>query len=428
MKGFESFVFGEWIRDFDLTPAALREIVSEARKRTGEARSMSGEALADAVDALRSLWEEQGTSRAAFLGAQPERTFGLSRPMIERGLDHLVRSLHRGVAESRTALQLGSPRALRAEPLGVVLHVVSGNVFFGPCESLLAGLLTRNVNLVKRPGGSADFLSWFFRSLEEAAPRLAATTALLTWPGASEDIETHLGREVDGIVVAGDMETIAAYRRLASPLTALVEFGPRVSLAVVSRAALDGVDMDGLARDVALWDQLACTAAQCVYVQGETGAIHLAERLADALKRLARTLPEGEAGLDERIEIARFRDTARFAEAMATAKIFCGGTDELTTVVFEKDPCFAPSPLRRSVRVKPYEEMTDLTAALKPLRGILQTVGLAVNASERQPYGDCLTALGARRFCAIGAMNEPAPDSLHDGTMELHRLTRWVEQ
>ncbi len=388
---------------------------------------MSGETLADAVDSLRSLWKEQGTSRAAFLATQPERTFGLSRAMIERGLDHLVRSLHRDVAKRRGALQLGNPRALRAEPLGVVLHVVSGNVFFGPCESLLAGLLTRNVNLVKRPGGSADFLSWFFRSLEKAAPRLAATSALLAWPGASEDIEGHLGREVDGIVVAGDMETIAAYRRLASPLTALVEFGPRVSLAVVSKAALDAVDMDGLARDVALWDQLACTAAQCVYVQGETEAIHLAERLADALKRLARTLPEGEAGLDERIEIARFRDQARFAESMGTARVFGGATGELATVVFEKDSGFAPSPLRRSVRVKPYEEVADLTAALKPLRGILQTVGLAVNASERRRYRDCLTALGARRFCSIGAMNEPAPDSLHDGTMELQRLTRWVD-
>ena len=423
----DSFVFGEWVKDLVLTPAALREIVSEARQRTETARSMSGEALADAVDALRSPWEEQGQSRTDFLEAHPERSFGLSRPMIERGLDHLVRSLHRGVAERRAALQLGSPRALRAEPLGVVLHVVSGNVFFGPCESLLAGLLTRNVNLVKRPGGSADFLSWFFRSLEQAAPRLAAITALLDWHGGSEDIESHLGREVDGIIVAGDMETIAGYRRLASPLTALVEFGPRVSLAVVSRAALDVVDVAGLARDVALWDQLACTAAQCVYVQGENGAMHLAERLAAALQELARTLPEGEAGLDERIEIARFRDTARFAEAMGTARVF-GGSGELASVVFEKDPVFAPSPLRRSVRVKPYEELANLTATLKPLRGILQTVGLAVSALERDRYHEFLSAMGARRFCSIGAMNEPAPESVHDGTMELQRLTRWVEE
>jgi hypothetical protein len=424
----DSFVFGEWIPDLVLTPEVLREILSEARKRTGEARSMSGRALADSVDSLRALWDEGGRSRTAFVETQPERTFGLSRPMIERGLDHLARSLHRGVAERRAALQLGSPHGLRPEPLGVVLHVVSGNVFFGPCESLLAGLLTGNVNLVKRPGGSADFLSWFYRSLEAAAPRLAAATALLDWPGGSEGIEGHLGREVDGIVVAGDMETIAAYRRLASPLTALVEFGPRVSLAVVSRAALDVVDMTGLARDVALWDQLACTAAQCVYVQGETGAAHLAERLAEALKEIAGTLPEGEVSLDERIEIARFRDTAHFAEAMGRARVFGGGTGALATVVFEKDAGFAPSPLRRSVRVKPYEEGADLIAALKPLRGILQTVGMAVSASERHRYQECLSALGVRRFCSIGAMNEPLPEMLHDGTMELQRLTRWVEQ
>jgi hypothetical protein len=207
-----------------------------------------------------------------------------------------------------------------------------------------------------------------------------------------------------------------------------VEFGPRVSLAVVSSEALDVVDMAGLARDVALWDQLACTAAQCVYVQGETGAILLAERLAEALRQIARTLPEGEASLDERIEIARFRDTARFAEAMGRARVFGGRTGALATVVFEKDAAFAPSPLRRSVFVRPYERLADLTAALKPLRGILQTVGMAVSTSERHRYQESLSALGARRFCSIGAMNEPAPESLHDGTMELQRLTRWVQE
>jgi hypothetical protein len=112
---------------------------------------------------------------------------------------------------------------------------------------------------------------------------------------------------------------------------------------------------------------------------------------------------------------------------MGTAKVFCGAKDELVTVVFEADSTFTPSPLRRAVTVKPYEEISDLTEALSPVRGILQTVGLSVSPSERGSYQRGLSSLGVRRFCPIGEMNEPGPDSLHDGTMELQRLTRWAE-
>jgi len=434
-----SFLFGEWAREPVLTPERVREVLAEARARLGRIRALRAETLAGALDVLRRSWEKGGSFRQAFLESRPERSVGLSRAMIERGIDQFARLLHPAVASSRAASQLGHPAALdgfvprdsnglRAEPLGVVLHVVSGNVFFGPAESLLAGLLTRNVNLVKRPRGCGDFLEFFFRSLQEAAGDLASCTALLDWPGGSEDIEGLLGREADGIVVAGDAETIASYRRHASSFTALVEFGPRVSIAVVGEAALDRLDVDGLARDVALWDQLACTAAQCIYVQGEVAAIQVAKRLAAALADLARSLPEGEAGLEERIEVGRFRDVARFAEALGSARVFPGPAGSLSTVVFEKDPGFLPSPLRRCVRVKSYAGVADLAAALRPVRGILQTVGLAVAAEEQARYEECLAGLGARRFCAIGTMNEPPPDALHDGTMELGRLVRWVER
>ncbi len=425
MTGSESYLFGEWFRDLVLTREKTREILDRARGRCERARSFEG-----SLGGLKRAWERGGRHRDAFLASRPEGTVRWSRPMIERGLDHFARLLHPEVARSRAARQLEGREsgAVRAEPLGVVLHVVSGNVFFGPAESLLAGLLTGNVNLVKRPSEGGDFLRFFLRSLEEEAPDLAESTALLTWRGGEGPVEEILGRDVDGIVVAADSETIMSYRRIASPLTVLVEFGPRVSVAVVSRAAFEDVDLDGLARDVALWDQLACTAAQCIYVQGESEAADLATLLAAALFALGRSLPEGDAPLDERIEVGRFRDSARFAEASGAARVYPGPAGSLSTVVLEKDPAFQPSPLRRSVRVKPYADISALLKVLRPLRGLLQTVGLAVALEERTEYERLLAGVGARRLCPIGTMNEPPPDALHDGTMELARLVRWVER
>ena len=255
--------------------------------------------------------------------------------------------------------------SLRPEPLGVLLLVVSGNVFTGPAEALMAALCTRNAAIVKRPGVGGEFVDLFVESLEEAAPDLAAAVALLSWKGGTGAVERPLAERVDGIVVAGDGETIAAYRRLAPATTPLVEFGPRVSVAIVSRGGIDGLAIDRLALDIARWDQLACSAAQVVYVEGEEEAMSTAARLAEALARLERSLPAGAVTIDERIEVARLRQEATFAESQGDARVFAAD-GVVATVVFERDPRFRPSPLGRSVRVKPYRHLDDLVLGAGP--------------------------------------------------------------
>jgi hypothetical protein len=181
-----------------------------------------------------------------------------------------------------------------------------------------------------------------------------------------------------------------------------------------------------LARDVALWDQLACTSAQCVYVEGRKRARLVAEDLAAELDGLTAVLPEGSLTLDERIEIARLRALGEFAEAAGEARMHCS-RNGLSTVVFEDDVSFALSPLRRSVWVKPYGSLAELRRGLAPARGLLQTVGLCVEPAERADYQRELALAGARRFCPVGQMNAPLPHAVHDGAMELQNLVRWVE-
>jgi long-chain-fatty-acyl-CoA reductase len=381
--------------------------------------------------ALHAAWAPGGAFREAFFESQPEIGTGLSRAMVQWALDRFADRIDPARASERAALQFANARCtgatvLRAEPLGALLLVVSGNVFTGPAEGLLAALFTRNAAIVKRPSAGGEFVDLFFASLHETAPDLAAAAALAAWKGGTEAIERPLAEGVDGIVVAGDSDTIAAYRRLAPSTTPLVEFGPRVSVAVVSHRGIDALDVDRLARDVALWDQFACSAAQSVYVEAEDAARATAARLAEALARLERTLPAGHATLDERVEVARLRHEAAFAETQDAARLF-PVDGALATVVFERDAVFRASPLRRSVRVKPYRSLDELAIALEPARHLLHTIGLAIGANERSQYEERLAAAGARRLCNIGAMNEPSAVGSHDGVLELQRLVRWVE-
>jgi phenylacetate-CoA ligase len=414
-----------------VTPHDIDDLLRAVRGGARTLRSCSPQRFDELIAALHVTWSPGGRFRERCLASAFERGIGLSRPMVEWALDRFAMRLNPAQAFERAAMQLGQAResaaiSLRAEPLGVLLLVVSGNVFTGPAEALMAALCTRNAAIVKRPGMGGEFIDLFVESIEEAAPDLAAAVALLSWKGGTDAVEKPLAESVDGIVVAGDGETISAYRRLAPATTPLVEFGPRVSVAIVSRGGIESLAIDRLALDIAQWDQLACSAAQAVYVEGEEAAMSTAARLAEALARLERSLPAGDVSIDERIEMARLRQEAAFAESQGDARVFAA-SDAVATVVFERHLRFRPSPLGRSVRVIPYQHLDELVSALAPARHLLHTIGLAVASSERAEYEHTLAAAGARRLCAIGSMNEPSAAGAHDGMLELQRLVRWVE-
>ena len=414
-----------------ISPGNIAALLRDVRGGARILRSCPQRQLDDQLTALHAGWAAGGAFREAFLQSKPEIGTGLSRPMVQWALDRFAARIDPARARERAALQFANtrragPTVLRVEPLGALLLVVSANVFSGPAEALLAALFTRNAAIVKRPSAGGQFVDLFFESLEDTAPDLARAATLAAWKGGTDDIERPLAEGVDGIVVAGDSDTIAAYRRLAPPTTPLVEFGPRVSVAVVSQRGIEALDIDRLARDVAFWDQFACSAAQAVYVEGEDAARATAARLAEALARLERTLPAGPATLDERVEVARLRHEAAFAETQGAAHLF-PVEGALATVVFERDAAFRPSPLRRSVRVKAYRSLDELADALEPVRHLLHTIGLAIGSNEHSEYDERLAAAGARRLCDIGGMNEPSAVGSHDGVLELQRLVRWVE-
>ena len=432
-----SLAFGAAAPAGPLDAEQATAIVRQGRERALALRALPVERILEDLGRLRPLWGRGGAYREAYLRARAADA--RTSPMLELALDRFAAALVPGLLRRRLASQLANPecldrfvatqsgRAMRAEPLGTVLHVVSGDVFVEPVELLIGALITKNASVMKCPTGQELFLTLFQKSLDEVAPALGAATAVLAWPGGATEVEAAIAAQVDGVLVAAGPHTVAAYRRLASPATALIELGPRVSLAVVSAAGLATLSDGALARDVALWDQLASTAAQVVYVQGAAAAQAVAERLAAALEALESELPSGPGTLNERIEIARLRDGARFGEVAGTARLFASTAPALWTVVYEDDRRFLPSPLRRSVRVKAYDALDDLTATLGPVRGALQTAGLGVGADERADYQDALARSGVRRICALGRMNLPAIDELKDGGMELSRLVRWVE-
>ena len=104
---------------------------------------------------------------------------------------------------------------LLAQPWGVVAHVSAGNVFVGGVDSLIQGIVTKNVSLMKMSSVDPLFPVLFARSLREldAEGVVSASVALLLWPGGDAAIERVIKQGCDGVVVYGGAETVRSYRQ-----------------------------------------------------------------------------------------------------------------------------------------------------------------------------------------------------------------------
>jgi hypothetical protein len=65
---------------------------------------------------------------------------------------------------SKTASFNGQVRAM---PLGTLLHVTAGNVFLSSIDSLIMGILTKNVNIVKVSSSNLFFPLFFVQKLKD---------------------------------------------------------------------------------------------------------------------------------------------------------------------------------------------------------------------------------------------------------------------
>jgi phenylacetate-coenzyme A ligase PaaK-like adenylate-forming protein/acyl-CoA reductase-like NAD-dependent aldehyde dehydrogenase len=442
--------FGELVElDQPLTPDDVQAVVDEAHRRKAALQALPLERILDLLERVAAAWADPDYPlRKVALSELPGRIhFGAK--MIEQGVLTMVDLLRRENLVKRLDVDLDAAAYLDgwvyhqrfggfllAQPLGVVAHVSAGNVFVGGVDSLIQGIVTKNVSLMKMSSVDPLFPVLFARSLRELDGEgvVSASVALLLWPGGDAAIERMIKQGCDGVVVYGGAETVRSYREDLGLHTKLIEYGPKYSFVMVTADALARAGLDAaarrIARDVVMWEQSACSSPHAVYVEnaaGATTADDLADALARALAEWARELPPGTITDDEGTEITRVREMARVEQVMGTACLLAppeGGTE--WTVVMQRTPEFQTSCLNRTVFVKPVARLEEAIAAMEPLAGYLQSVAILADLPRAEALGQALTRLGADRFVEIGQMAVRKHGTPHDGTRGLAELVRWT--
>ncbi|HEX6588980.1 MAG TPA: acyl-CoA reductase [Longimicrobiales bacterium] len=427
-----------------LSAVQMRELA--ARLRANRARHLARRPVAEVIDVIDQagrMFARGGAMRAETVELLPAVT-RMSVPMIELILDRMSADWQGAALRRLVALELGSPnvldrfvsqpdagRSVRALGPELALTVFAGNVPGVPVTALVRCLLVKAAVIGKSAADDPVLAVLFARALERVDPALASCIALTYWPGGAAAPEEAALAEADTVVVYGGADAIASIRRRAPARTRVLEHGPRMSLGFVAREALVQTGARALARSVAVaaatFDQHGCVSLHGAVVErgGDVDPKTFAEIVFEELEAIGRDLPAGRLTAGEAAALQAERGRAEFAH-LAGGAIWASGRAG-ATVVYSEAPDLTPSCLDRFIRVGAVDRIEDVLPALDPLRGLLQTAGLAAEPPRNAVLADFLAEAGFTRIAPFDAMPWPPAHWHHDGAAPLAELVRWVD-
>ncbi|MCR5611778.1 MAG: acyl-CoA reductase [Clostridiales bacterium] len=315
-----------------------------------------------------------------------------------------------------------SPVRQRLLPLGTLLHIAAGNVDALPVFSVLEGLLTGNVNILKLPRDDGGLSVTILLKLMEYEPAIRGRVFVFDFPSENIDALKKTAAVADAVIVWGGDEAVTAVRRLASPDTRIIEWGHRLSFAYVSGFVTDEA-LSGLAYNILDTDQLYCSSCQGVFVdtEDENELPYFAERFADILEKKAE-----EAGFSHDLFIRAQKTLELYTDGLEAEKTGARIIKKrLVSVTVIRDSELAPSHMFGNPWVKPLPRSLVPDALIKH-KGRLQTAALLCPESERAELEALLASCGLTRITDGARMSETYCGLPHDGEMPLMRYVRIV--
>lgn len=417
----------------------IEKILEEAKLKERQLASTPIDLIIDVLHDLGLRWKEGSPFYHEALIKLP-REISFSKSMIEETLKIIPELLNRENLIKRLNAELGDYKILdrfcsldsfegqvRAFPLGTLLHVSAGNVFLGCIDSLLMGLLTKNISILKLSSQNQIFPELFTRSFYEVDHKkiLCDKFYILHWKGGDQEIEGLLKKKVRAILAWGGEEMLQSYSSGLGQGVKLLDFGPKISIQVLSKKAFEQTFLselaDAIAKDVCLWDQQACASSQNLFFEEGIDVKALMNALAVSFDKFP--IERGELESDEEVEILKEDFRARYSETMENGLSLKGKNYLLH---FETKPLLRPSPLNRSLILKKFKNIEDLLTQLEPFSFYLQSCGYGLIESEKEVFLGELGRIGMKRFAPLGSVMEGVIGAPHDGRHVLRELISLV--
>ncbi len=250
-----------------------------------------------------------------------------------------------------------------------------------PVYTVIEGLLTGNINLLKLPGTDDGVSLELLRMLVEIEPALSRYIYVFDY--ASEEV--HLIRKLvdasDAIVVWGADAAVSAVRRLASPHIRLIEWGNKLSFAYVTQDGMNAENLHGLAKHICATNQLLCNSCQVIFLdtEDERQALSFCRSFLSILEETGKAMPLS-LPLELQAQLTLQLKSETLCASSEGKRVFMG---EGASVIYCADDSLSPSIMFRNCLIKrlPREE---LLPRLRSSKGLLQTAGLLCGADEKE--------------------------------------------
>jgi hypothetical protein len=414
---------------------------------TPQGAEPAGDRLGPIVDGLRGrradLQRQPLDRLLAILDDYADRLLRDPRTQPIEGVAFLSAWLKRRNLEKFVALNLGGrPECLdgfvplgrdflAARPHGLVAMWMAGNVATLPVFSLVPAILAKNVCLVKLAYPDPEGMDRLLAVLADSrAPGLGGDELLEAVAVVWFDYrEAALGREMslaaDARLVWGGAEAVRAIGALPRQEHCVeIVFGPKYSIGVMGRRLLEDdpaavrQTVAAFVRDVATFDQRACSAPQTIFVERNASLPlrQIGEMFAESLRRLP-PKPALDAYTTSRIL------SARAEWAMDARRDVIASTDGANwTVCMDREAALKEAVQSRTVFLSEIDSWREVLPLLSPK---VQTIGLALgDVDESRALAEAATAAGVARCVRPGIMNNY--ESPWDGKLVLGQLVRWV--
>ncbi len=351
---------------------------------------------------------------------------------------NLERVLETNFGHQRAALDgpfSDAGSAILAAPRGIVGHWVAGNVPTLAVFSWVLSTLAGNRNILRVSQENISAARQLFQAIAQArfnhsgidfsGEDLLNRSSILHFDSANQKLNQAMSLACDARCIWGGTEAVASVRGLAAPEHGEdLVFGPKFSLGMVDRQQLADSDKAArlakiLAREVALFDQAACSSPQILFLEG-TIEEHQEwlQILHHAMAEIQKKSPR--KSVSETAAAAIIRHRGQYG-LDANSRVWASSGTEYT--ILARDGAELVDAIQaRVLFVRGVDGLGDILPLITPK---IQTVGLAVaNVKLRNRLSHEAARRGVSRLVPLGTMN--FFETPWDGLLPVSRLVRWV--
>lgn len=391
------------------------------------------------LDELSKEWQVGGYWYNLALNQLPNE-LSFSKEMIKNTLDLVSDLLCYDELEKRLLSEFGTLESLdefsihthfegkiQNFSLGKLLHVSAGNVFLGCIDSLLMGFLTKNINILKLSSKNQTFPKIFAESILKLDKEkiISDKFAILYWKGGDENVEKLVKNNIDAIIAWGGESMLESYKKDLPINVKLLDYGPKISIQVITKEFLNFNSIktvsENIVNDIALWDQAACASSQNLFIEDGVDVTLLMNSIADSFNNYK--LSRAKLDQDEYVDILKEKARADYSYC-STGIDYIQGDDFM--IHFDPSEILRPSPLNRTLIIKPFKNILTLSKNLENFKFYLQTCGIGISRNQRNEYLRLLALAGIKRFTPIGKMLSGMSGAPHDGKFGLRDLVNTV--